>query len=111
MVVDPHNPDDGEADDVRGQRGPLRAKLVGQVLVGAGLGDRQDQQRDRNGEYSVAERLDPGLVHPERPLYRSAPSGRVVKTLPWGSMPPAHRADPDVGLSVGDELGEPPPPS
>ena len=63
MVVDPHDPDDRKADDVRRQRRPLRAELMGQILIRAGLGDRQDQQCDGDGEHSIAERLNPGLVH------------------------------------------------
>ncbi len=68
MVVDPHDPDDGEADDVRGQRRPLRAQLVGQVAVAARLSDRQDQQRDGDGEYPIAEGLDSSLVHRRGPV-------------------------------------------
>jgi hypothetical protein len=39
MVVDPHDADDGEADNVCSQRRPLPCELVGQIPLGAGLGD------------------------------------------------------------------------
>jgi hypothetical protein len=56
VVVDPDDPDHPEADREGGERGPLVAELAPQVLA-AGDVELEHQQRDRDREDAVAERL------------------------------------------------------
>jgi hypothetical protein len=59
-VPEPQRPDGGETDDVAEITWPLLTEGVKQVLHrvrGGRDGQVQDQQRDGNGEYSVAERF------------------------------------------------------
>src|SRR5205807_10506250 len=91
--------DDGEADDVGGQRGPAIAELMGEVAVVARLGDGEDQQRDRDREDAVAEGLHPPLAH-RRPR-------RLPRPPAGTSRPPAARTPagyPRTSRSTGEPV-------
>jgi hypothetical protein len=58
MVVDPHDADEGEADEERQERWPLAREFGGQSRgVSAGDFDLEDQQRNGDGEHAIRERL------------------------------------------------------
>ena len=63
VVVEPHDPDDREAHDVRRVTGRWFPEGVAEMPVIVGRRDRQHEQRDRNGEHTVAEGFDPPLPH------------------------------------------------
>ena len=78
VVQQPEAPDHREAQEEREELVLQREQVLGDLTVlNLGLGQRQDQQRDRDGEDAVAERLDPVegrrwwlvlVVHHRRPL-------------------------------------------
>ena len=64
VVVDPDGPDDDEAHQVGDVRRPEGEERRAEPRAGLRHGDREDEQRDREREDAVAERLDPVRVHP-----------------------------------------------
>ena len=80
MVIDPHDPDREEADRVRDVRRPEIDEVGAEVAVRSLLDpDRQDQERDRDGENTVAEGLDAAGFH--RPKLHL--DGRRGEPRPW----------------------------
>jgi hypothetical protein len=65
VVVDPHDADHEEADQVGQEGRPFLVQLIRQGAVSGrpGDGEIEREQRDRDGEDAVAERLEPGPVH------------------------------------------------
>jgi hypothetical protein len=64
VVVHPHDPDDGEGDDVRGERRPVVDEGAPQPVIpvdlaGARHGEVEREQRDRDRQHAVAEGLEP----------------------------------------------------
>src|SRR5664279_2134278 len=56
VVIDPHNADEGEADEESEIRRPLSAQLTQEISgIGAGDLDFQNQQGYGDGEYAVGE--------------------------------------------------------
>ena len=75
VVVDPDDPDRYEADDVARVRGPLVEEDVSEGLT---LGqvrplEEQHEQRDRDREDAVAERLEAGRLHRRPRSLRNPP--------------------------------------
>ena len=62
MVIEPHDADRHEARQERDIRRPQIPKRIAKHPISClrGNADLENQQRDRDGEYAVAERLDPG---------------------------------------------------
>src|SRR5580698_10456365 len=60
MVIDPHNPDEGETEDKGKIRGPLAQKLNGKIsAAGSRNLDFQNEQSNGNGKNAVRESFDP----------------------------------------------------
>src|SRR5579863_9066813 len=59
MVIDPHNPDEGETKDKGKIRGPLPEKLDGELSAASSRNlDFQNQQSNSNGKNAVREGFD-----------------------------------------------------
>ena len=58
-MVEPHDPDHGEANDVCGQRRPALGQVVGEVAVVVWFCDRDDEERDGEREDPIAEGFHP----------------------------------------------------
>ena len=62
VMVQPHDPDDAEAHDVSRDRRPPFGELAAELVVVAGLGNREHQEGDGDGEDAVAQGLHPALA-------------------------------------------------
>ncbi len=58
VVVEPHDPDHREADDISGQRWPTPGQVVSEVAVVLRFGNGYDEERDGKCEDAIAERFD-----------------------------------------------------
>jgi hypothetical protein len=63
VVVEPHDADDGKAHEICHVRWPLVCERVTEVSEVLRRGNRQHEQRDRDREHAVAERLEARLPH------------------------------------------------
>src|SRR6266702_2318778 len=88
VVVDPHDADHEEADQVGQEGRPLRVQLVQERAVPRPVhSEVEREQRDGHGEDAVAERLEPGPVHQLPNLQLAAGLGstlaRIWSTQSW----------------------------
>ena len=86
VVIDPHDPDREEARRVGEVRRPEVEQRLAEipVLLDVGDDDLEDEQRDRDREDAVRERLEPALLHTaslERgPVVKPGPSDALTRT-------------------------------